>query len=187
MMRGLSLALAAALSIGCNTSDPAGPAVAQTATITVDASTNKQYVAFADGVANTVTVADEATSTAWDLSLFTTSVAANTNAGVSVYCIGANEAASGDAVMAMTADGQSAAFEAVTATDIPASSSFTTDAFTNHRWYRYNITGSDNQIWPVFNVYLVSRGTTVYKVQLINYYNAAGAPRHITLRYAKLR
>jgi hypothetical protein len=187
MMRGLSLALAAALSIGCNTSDPAGPAVAQTATITVDASTNTQYVAFTDGAAQTVTVAEAATSTAWDLSIFTTTLAANANAGVSAYCICANESASGDAVMAMTAEGQSAAFEAVTAADIPASSSFATDVFTNHRWYRYNITGSDNQIWPVFNVYLVSRGTTVYKVQLINYYSAAGAPRHITFRYAKLR
>jgi hypothetical protein len=59
-------------------------------------------------------------------------------------------------------------------------------AFANSPWYRYNITGADNQIWPLFNVYLVRRGTAVYKVQLTGYYSAAGAPRNITVRYAHL-
>jgi len=59
-------------------------------------------------------------------------------------------------------------------------------AFALEPWYRYNITGSDNQIWPVFNVYLVRRGTAVYKVQLTGYYSAAGAPRNITIRYGQL-
>jgi hypothetical protein len=58
--------------------------------------------------------------------------------------------------------------------------------FAQHPWYRYNITGSDNQIWPTYNVYLVRRGTAVYRVQLTGYYSAAGAPRNITIRYAKL-
>jgi hypothetical protein len=53
-------------------------------------------------------------------------------------------------------------------------------------WYRYNITGSDNQIWPTFNVYLVRRGSAVYKVQLTSYYSPSGAPRNITIRYAQL-
>lgn len=53
-------------------------------------------------------------------------------------------------------------------------------------WYRYNITGADNQIWPVFNVYLVKRGTAVYKVQLTGYYAADGTPRHIGVRYERL-
>lgn len=184
-LRGLSLALAVALPIACG--DPAEPVVAETATITVDASAATQYVAFQNGIATAVTVTEAATSTAWDISLFTTTVAANANAGVSVYCFCANETATGDAVMAMTPEGQLTAFEAVTVADIPASTSFTADAFASHKWYRYNITGSDNQIWPVYSVYLVSRGTAVYKVQLINYYSAAGAPRHITFRYAKLR
>jgi len=59
-------------------------------------------------------------------------------------------------------------------------------AFAMAPWYRYNITGTDNQIWPVFNVYLVRRGSTVYKVQLTGYYSATGAPRNITMRYAKI-
>ncbi len=58
--------------------------------------------------------------------------------------------------------------------------------FAQHAWYKYNITGTDNQIWPTFQVYLLRRGTTVFKVQLIGYYSASGAPRNITVRYAKL-
>jgi hypothetical protein len=54
-------------------------------------------------------------------------------------------------------------------------------------WYRYNITGTDNQIWPTFDVYLVARGSTVYKVQLLSYYATNGTPRFITVRYAKLQ
>ncbi len=54
-------------------------------------------------------------------------------------------------------------------------------------WYRYNITGTDNQIWPTFNVYLVKRGSEVFKVQLTSYYGTAGASRQITMKYARLR
>ncbi len=54
-------------------------------------------------------------------------------------------------------------------------------------WYRYNITGTDNQIWPTFNVYLVRRGNEVFKVQLTSYYGTSGASRQITMKYARLR
>jgi hypothetical protein len=185
ILRGLALALAAVLSSACG-DEPTGPQVAATATFTVDATTTTQYVALTGGPAILATVTDAATSTAWDLSFLTTTVAANTNAGLTVACLCGNEGASGDAVMQMTAEGQLAAFEAVSAADI-ATATFETNTFATHRWYRYNITGSDNQIWPVFNVYLVKRGVAVYKVQIINYYNAAGAPRHITFRYALIQ
>jgi hypothetical protein len=59
--------------------------------------------------------------------------------------------------------------------------------FAQQPWYRYNITGTDNQIWPTFNVYLIKRGNEVYKVQLIGYYGPAGESRIITMRYARLR
>jgi hypothetical protein len=59
--------------------------------------------------------------------------------------------------------------------------------FAQQPWYRYNITGTDNQIWPTFNVYLIKRGNEVYKVQLIGYYGPAGEPRILTMRYARLR
>jgi hypothetical protein len=73
----------------------------------------------------------------------------------------------------------------------PPPTAFRTDAFggvfVQKKWYRYNITGTDNQIWPTFNVYLIAVGSSVYKVQLISYYNTAGTSRQITLRYARLR
>jgi hypothetical protein len=185
LFRGLALAVTAVLSAGCG-DEPTGPQIAATATFTVDATTTTQYVALTNGQASLAGVSDAASSTAWDLSFYTTTVASNANAGVTVACLCGNEGASGQAVMEMTAEGQLAAFEAVTVSDIPAAS-FTADAFATHRWYRYNITGTDNQIWPVFHVYLVKRGTAVYKVQVINYYNAVGAPRHVTFRYAKLQ
>lgn len=60
-------------------------------------------------------------------------------------------------------------------------------AFAAHPWYRYNITGNDHQIWPTYDVYLVKRGSEVYKVQLISYYEpTTGASRHVTMRYARL-
>lgn len=59
--------------------------------------------------------------------------------------------------------------------------------FGSRAWYRYNITGSDNQIWPTFNVYLVKRGTAVHKVQVTGYYNLAGESRHITVRAARIQ
>ncbi|HEY8470867.1 MAG TPA: HmuY family protein [Longimicrobiales bacterium] len=60
-------------------------------------------------------------------------------------------------------------------------------AFVAHPWYRYNITGSDHQIWPTYDVYLVKRGSEVYKVQLISYYEPTTArSRHVTMRYQRL-
>jgi hypothetical protein len=83
-----------------------------------------------------------------------------------------------------------AAIDAGCGQSIPASV-FAGDSFggvfASSPWYRYNITGIDNQIWPVFNVYLIKRGTAVYKVQLTGYYAVSGAARNITIRYARLR
>ena len=56
----------------------------------------------------------------------------------------------------------------------------------NTYYDRYNITGTDNQIWPTFNVYLVRRAGVLFKVQLVNYYGPTGATRQITLRYQRL-
>lgn len=82
------------------------------------------------------------------------------------------------------------AFDAITTTDGVPSTAYEVDGsggvFVDNKWYRYNLKGDDHQIWPTFNVYLLKRGTTVYKVQIINYYSTSAEPRHITFRYAKL-
>ena len=59
--------------------------------------------------------------------------------------------------------------------------------FATSPWYKYNITGTDNQIWPNFNVYLIRRGDDVFKVQITSYYNLAGASRHITVRSVQVQ
>lgn len=59
--------------------------------------------------------------------------------------------------------------------------------FVSQPWYKYNVTGTDNQIWPTYNVYLVKRGSEVYKVQLTSYYGVTGAARQVTIRYARLK
>lgn len=183
LTRVLPMAIVAVVA-ACSDSATAPDTAPVTAQIVVDDGASTVYVALSDS-ARVVTVADPATSTAWDLSFYTTTIAASPN--VSVYCLCGNESATNAAVMAMTPSSESPAFESVSAASIPAAASFTADGLSAHPWYRYNLTGNDHQIWPAFNVYLVKRGTSVYKVQFTNYYNAAGESRHIAVRYARLQ
>lgn len=60
-----------------------------------------------------------------------------------------------------------------------------TGVFGTQRYFRYNIAG-DFRINPTFDVYFLRRGADTYKVQIIDYYSATGAARHITFRWAKL-
>lgn len=53
------------------------------------------------------------------------------------------------------------------------------------RWYRYNLQGN-NQIWPTYHVYLIRRGDTIHRVQLVGYYSADGTPRQVSVRSAPL-
>ena len=57
--------------------------------------------------------------------------------------------------------------------------------FGEHPWYRYNLTGAHG-VHPTFDVYLVRRGSSVFKLQLLNYYGPAGQARHITFRYEQI-
>jgi len=50
----------------------------------------------------------------------------------------------------------------------------------------YNIEGN-NRLWPTFNVFLVRIGTSIYKVQLIDYYDATGASGHPRVRFEQLQ
>jgi hypothetical protein len=60
-----------------------------------------------------------------------------------------------------------------------------TGVFGASRWYRYNLEG-DNRISPTFEVYLLKRGDSVYKIQLLDYYGDTGDPRQITFRYERI-
>jgi hypothetical protein len=43
--------------------------------------------------------------------------------------------------------------------------------FVESSWYAYNLTGSDNKLWPNYRVYLIKSGTDVYKFQILSYYH----------------
>ena len=335
-LRVAVLATATTILSACSGTDSTGPAPVDPTVreVTISAVT-PAYVALTDGP-TALSLTDPAASTAWDLALSATTVTTNVGAGIEVYCLCGNAAATNAEVAAMNATNQRAAFENVSAATLPADSLFRADVFspalsgwytgtgaaavaapaqllllrrgttsltfvkarvtaitgaatagpasvtleyavqpspgaafgatqtvtlasggrfdfatgaagtatawdlqldgwnlrlnsgvsgtgstvgigfampfitldaataaqvqsTTFRrdgfasqfgvkpWYRYNVTGTDMQIWPTFNVYLVKRGTSVHKVQLTGYYNLAGEPRYITVRSARLR
>lgn len=108
------------------------------------------------------------------------------------YTIRLNSGVSGTG----TVRGVSAGTLAFASIDAPTAGSVPTQAlrsdtfggvFATNRWYKYNITGSDNLIWPTFNVYLISVGSAVYRIQLTSYYGTTGTPRQVTMRYARIR
>ena len=333
--------LVSALLVGCADNDPAGPVEPAVATLTVDASEGWAYVRLGSP-AREVQVDDASGSGDWDLAFLASSVMLNGGAAgpgqVEGYCLCRNQDATDDQILALAADGELAAFEAVTAADIPVDTAAWTgdelapaidgwweydrtthtvtpasgkswivrtadgEAFVKIRiasieganqqtagevtielasqpasggpygdvrtvvadlsggpvhvdlrageisdasrwdlrlegytirlnggvsgggdaaaipagtdfdsapdggsvpssvykrdshagvfgsdpWYRYNIEGN-HQIWPTYDVYLIRTDETVYKVQLVSYYNPAdGAVRHISFRYAAL-
>lgn len=51
--------------------------------------------------------------------------------------------------------------------------------------FRYNLLGT-NRLHPTFNTYLIKVGAKVYKLQVINYYNEAGASGYPTIRSARI-
>jgi hypothetical protein len=102
------------------------------------------------------------------------------------FTIRLNGGVSGSGIAAATTTTEDFASVATAAVD---SRAFQQDGFAgvfnSHPWYRYNLTG-ENIIHPTFDVFLVRRGTAVYKLQLVDYYGPAGEPRRITVRYALL-
>lgn len=79
-------------------------------------------------------------------------------------------------------------FAAIT-TAVTAAQAYSADAyagvFATNLWYRYNLTGQ-HDISPTFDVYLVRRGSRVYKLQITDYYGPTGTSRQITVRHALL-
>lgn len=163
-MRRLSLfACACLLAAACSEDSTTGPDENQDpefATLTVDASNGWALVRLGEP-ASLVTVADPAASDAWDLGLFATSVMLNGGvagpAGVVGHCLCANASATDAQVMAMTAESELAAFEAVTAGDVPAAGeAWEADALAPaiDGWYRYDpathvVSAAPDRVWKV--------------------------------------
>ncbi|WP_420124811.1 HmuY family protein [Longimicrobium sp.] len=124
----------------------------------------------------------------FDLATGAVSTAADWDLALEGYDIRVNGGASGGGQAGAVAATE--AFDAITSAASPPATAFKGDSyggvFKAKPWYRYNLTGSDHQVWPTFDVYLLKRGDTVFKVQLTSYYGPAGEPRRITVRYAKI-
>jgi hypothetical protein len=114
------------LITACSSDEIDAPPDQTEGTLTVDASTGWAFASIADeGV---VSVSDPATSADWDIGFNATRVMLNGGAagpgGVLGYCVCQNAAATDAEVIAMTADGELADFDAVSAADIPPEASF---------------------------------------------------------------
>jgi len=143
------------------------------------------------GTPDTVTVNTAGGKVYFDLGTGAVSTAAGWDLQFDGWNIRLNSGVSGAGTVMGLLD-VSTAFASITApyaATAPAQA-FRTDVFSGvfaqNPWYRYNITGTDNQIWPTYNVYLVRSGTRVYKLQLTSYYSATGTSRHITIRYSRI-
>ena len=160
-LQGATQANAGTVTIDYIVQSAAGAAPSEVRTATLDASGGRAYFDFDGGIAS---------ASNWDIAL-------------EGYAIRVNGGVSGNAGVGASAAGEP--FHAITdAGDIPAQV-FKGDAyggvFTSSPWYRYNLTGQ-HDITPTFDVYLVRRGSTVYKVQITGYYSVTGEARHIGLR-----
>ena len=135
-------------------------------TLTVDLSTGAKSIDLDAGAITT-------SATDWDLRLdgFTIRV----NGGISGPGKGGAAASTGSYESITTAKTQDQAYQIDRYAGV----------FGTHRYYRYNIAG-DNRISPTFDVYLIKRGSAVYKLQIIDYYNATGQPRHVAFRYKQI-
>ena len=142
-------------------------ALGTTQTIQVDLSTGAKSIDLETG-----TITNSATD--WDLRLEGYTI--RVNGGVSGPGKGGAAAASGAFAEITTAKEADQAYRTDTYAGV----------FGSSRWYRYNIGGTGNRISPTFEVYLIKRGDKVYKLQILNYYNATNNPRFITFRYEQI-
>jgi hypothetical protein len=114
------------VAVACSSDEINTPPQTPEGTITVDASTDWAYASLDEQ--GPVGVSDPTTSSEWDLGFNATRVMLNGGAAgpgnVVGYCLCQNAGASDDDIVAMTAEGELADFEAVTEADIPDATSF---------------------------------------------------------------
>ena len=143
--------------------EPAGPEEPVISTLTLNASATWAFAAFDGELAAPVSVGDPATSAAWDVGLYGTSVMLNGGGAgpsdVRGHCICQNDGISDAQVMELTAEGELAAFNAISAPDVPSDE--TEDAWTVDSlqpsvdgWYTYDfvthtIAAAPERVWYV--------------------------------------
>ena len=137
-----------------------------TQTLTVDVSSGARSIDLNSGTIST-------SATDWDLRLDGFNLLVN--GGISGAGKGGAAVATGSFASITTAKIQDQAYQIDRYAGV----------FGTSRFYRYNIAG-DNRISPTFDVYLIKRGTAVYKLQILDYYNATNQPRHVSFRYEQI-
>lgn len=172
--------------------DPVGPGEEDFATLTVAARTDWTYVDLAE-TASVVQVSDPASSSAWDIGFFATGVMLNGGAAgpadVAGVCLCQNDGATNEQILAMTADGELADFEAVTAANIPTDEdAWTSDALTPALadWWSYNF--ATHEVRPVTdNSWIVrtASGNAFVKLRIAGMVGATQqGPGQVTLEVA---
>ncbi len=144
---------------------------------TVDLSSGtKVYVNLSTGTTST------SSASPWDIAML----------GYTIYVNGGSSGTGNVGAVSLVPSTFYASYAAITqipvgATGIP-STAFGTDgaggAFLAAQPYRYD--GTSHQVYPTYDVYLVKKGSAIYKIQIINYYSTGGAFGYVMLRYAKL-
>lgn len=130
MSRRLLAALLAATALtasACDDSEsptdpvlPDGPAYDS---LTVDASSDWAFVSFQGGEARSVTVSDPASSEAWNVAFYATSVMLNGGAAgpgaLQGHCLCQNASVSDETLVGLTPESELSLFEGVSGTDVP--------------------------------------------------------------------
>ena len=155
---GLSVLLA---TTSCSDSSPAGPEEPVISTLTLNASATWAFTAFDGELAAPVSVGDPATSTAWDVGFYGTSVMLNGGGAgpsdVQGYCICQNDGASDEQIMDLSAEGELTAFDTASGVDIPSDEdAWTSDSLqpSIDEWYTYDFTthtiaAAPERVWYV--------------------------------------
>jgi len=143
--RYLAPALAALLFVAACNDETTAPPV-QSGELEINASSNTDFTYFSFGSDGVVTVADPATSTGWDLAFRRYSIRLNGGVagpkGVTAFNLENNAGATDAEILAFTAAGELPAFDAIDASDIPASG-FTSETLAPDltSWFRPTQTG----------------------------------------------
>jgi hypothetical protein len=153
-----ALAVASALTLAaCGDSDPVAPAAPDDPgqpeppagpswdSLTVDASASWAYVSFDGATAAPTSVGSPASSEAWDMAFFATSVMLNGGAagpgGVVGHCLCENAELPEDEIAALDPEAELADFEAITLADVPSDEeAWQSDALAPaiDGWYSYD-------------------------------------------------
>ncbi len=141
--------------------------------VAVDLRSGPAFLSFADGPAT------NSAGCGWDIGATPDfSIEVNADCGAGTFPLDAAED-----FTALTAAGDApdyAGFLSSIGGVFPA----TVDDASGFFWYNIR---ENSRMWPTYNVFLVQAGRRVYKVQIVDYYDATGTSGHPTLRYRRLR